>query len=140
MTQNLGTPMTSFMSKVTPLHYTEVEYKYDLAKAKALLKEAGFEKGFTLTSMVLAGNQDQLNILTTVQQMWAAVGVTLKIEPLDNATLNKRYRAERLHHAHRRLDRRHRRPQRDRLVFRQLPQCARICIRAGRTRRWTRCT
>jgi peptide/nickel transport system substrate-binding protein len=82
------------MSKVTPLHYSEVEYKYDVAKAKSLLKEAGFEKGFSLTSMVLAGNQDQLNILTTVQQMWAAVGVTLKIEPLDNATLNKRYRAE----------------------------------------------
>ena len=94
VTQGVGVPMTSFMSLTTPLYHKQELYKYDVAKAKALLKEAGFEKGFETSSLTVAGNQDGLNILTTLQQMWSAIGVKLKIEPVDNATLTKRYRAE----------------------------------------------
>ncbi len=94
VTQGLGVPMTSFMSRTTPLHYKQELYKHDIAKAKALLVEAGFPNGFETSSLMVAGNQDGLNILTTVQQMWAAIGVKLKIEPVDNATLTKRYRAD----------------------------------------------
>jgi peptide/nickel transport system substrate-binding protein len=94
VTQGLGVPMTSFMSRTTPLHHKQDLYKYDVAKAKALLAEAGFAAGFETSSLMVAGNQDGLNILTTIQQMWAAIGVKLKIEPVDNATLTKRYRAE----------------------------------------------
>lgn len=94
VTQGLGVPMTSFMSRTTPLHIKQELYKVDVAKAKALLAEAGFAKGFETSTMIVSGNQDQLNIATAVQQMWAAVGVKLKLEPLDNASLTKRYRAD----------------------------------------------
>jgi peptide/nickel transport system substrate-binding protein len=94
VTQGLGVPMTSFMSRTTPLHIKQDLYKVDVAKAKALLAEAGFAQGFETSCMIVSGNQDQLNIATTVQQMWAAVGVKLKLEPLDNASLTKRYRAD----------------------------------------------
>ncbi len=94
VTQGLGVPMTSFMSSTTPLHHKQTLYKADVAKAKALLKEAGFPNGFETSCMMVAGNQDGLNTLTTLQQMWAAIGVKLKIEQLDNPSLTKRYRAE----------------------------------------------
>jgi peptide/nickel transport system substrate-binding protein len=94
VTQGLGVPMTSFMSRTTPLYYKQDLYKADIAKAKALMTEAGFPNGFETSSLMIAGNQDGLNTLTTLQQMWAAIGVKLKIEPVDNATLTNRYRAE----------------------------------------------
>jgi peptide/nickel transport system substrate-binding protein len=92
-TQGLGMPMTSFMSKSTPLQHSQTLYKADVAKAKALLAESGYPKGFEVSCMMVAGNVDSTNNLTTIQQMWAPLGVKLKIEQLDNPTLTKRYRA-----------------------------------------------
>lgn len=93
VTQGLGTPMKSYMSVTTPLVHKQDLYKYDVAKAKALLAEAGFPNGFETSTMIVSGNADQTNLITLVQQMWGAVGVKLKIEQLDNPTLTKRYRA-----------------------------------------------
>ncbi len=95
VTRNLGKPMQSFMSSVTPLFSgSGPAYPHDLNKAKALLKDAGFDKGFDLTILALAGNADQIGISTIVQQFWGQLGVKLKIEQLDNATLTAKYRAE----------------------------------------------
>jgi peptide/nickel transport system substrate-binding protein len=47
-----------------------------------------------IACMMVAGNQDSLNNLTALQQMWAPIGVKLKIEQLDNPTNVARYRAE----------------------------------------------
>ncbi len=93
-TLGLGKPMRSFMSETTPLFAGQDLYGYDVAKAKALLKEAGFANGFETSILSLSGNADQANILTVVQQLWSQVGVKLRIDQVDNATLTARYRAE----------------------------------------------
>jgi len=94
VTYDVGKPMQSFMSSSTPLfHGTDPLYPYDLEKAKALLKEAGKADGFELTAMALAGSADDTATLSTMQQMWAPLGVKLSIEQADNATMVSRYDA-----------------------------------------------
>ncbi len=93
-TQGLGKKLQSFMSSVTPLNILGGPiYNYDLAKAKALMAESGVGE-IELACMMVAGNQDSINNLTALQQMWAPIGVKLKIEQLDNPTNVARYRAE----------------------------------------------
>jgi peptide/nickel transport system substrate-binding protein len=93
VTFDVGTPMVSFMSSSTPMvNNNGPVYPYDVEKAKALLKEAGVAEGTEVTSIGLAGSADETAILSTIQQMWAQVGVKLTIEQLDNATRTARYR------------------------------------------------
>ncbi len=93
-TRGLGKAMRSFMSSTTPLFHGQEVYKFDLAKARALMAEAGFAQGFELTCLTVAGRQDPISNLTTVQQMWSAIGVRLKIEQMDSPSLVRRFRAE----------------------------------------------
>jgi peptide/nickel transport system substrate-binding protein len=95
VTFGTGKPMGSYMSSSTPLfHGTDSLYAFDLQKAKSLLKEAGKDGGFELNAMVLAGNADDIASLSTIQQMWAPLGVKLSIEQADNATMVSRYDAD----------------------------------------------
>ena len=89
-----GTPQHSFMPMSTPLSYDAGPlYPYDLAKAKKLLSDAGMSAGFEVTCMALAGSADDAAKLAALQQMWAQVGVKLKIEQLEAATRLARYNA-----------------------------------------------
>ncbi|HXP73751.1 MAG TPA: ABC transporter substrate-binding protein [Stellaceae bacterium] len=91
-TQGLGTPMRSFLGSSVPLFYGPAQpYPYDLAKAKALLQEAGVANGLELTILTLAGSLDESSAAVAVQQMWAQVGVKLNIEQLDGATRGARW-------------------------------------------------
>jgi len=93
VTHNVGTEMTSFMSKATPLHTGDTPlFPYDLAKAKQLIADAGFPNGFELNLLTLAGNQDEVGIGTALQQMWQAIGVKLNLQQVDNATRTDQYR------------------------------------------------
>ncbi|NKJ40471.1 ABC transporter substrate-binding protein [Rhizobium sp. SG570] len=93
VTHGVGSQMTSFMSSATPLHTGDKPlYPYDLAKAKQLLADAGFPKGFEASLLVLAGNQDEVGIATALQQMWSQVGVKLTLQQVDNATRADLYR------------------------------------------------
>ncbi len=93
-TRGIGTPMKSMMSSATPLmDGSAPPYPYDLGKAKALLAESGVAPGFELSCLTLAGNADEISNMTAIQQMFAAVGVKLKIDQVDNATRNARWKA-----------------------------------------------
>lgn len=93
VTYGTGKPMRSFMASTTPLFAPQKGYAYDPARAKQLLQAAGFGNGFEVTVLATSGSADDLALLTALQQMWAQVGVRLKIEQLDAATKTARYRA-----------------------------------------------
>jgi peptide/nickel transport system substrate-binding protein len=94
-TQGIGTPSKSFIPSATVHFYgKEPLFPYNPAKAKALLAEAGFANGFDMTCMQLAGSGDEANNLTAAQQMWAQIGVRMKLEQMDAATRVAKYRAD----------------------------------------------
>ncbi|MDR3517249.1 MAG: ABC transporter substrate-binding protein [Azospirillaceae bacterium] len=87
VTHGIGTPTSSFLSSATALHVGKgAVFPFDLAKAKTLLTEAGYPNGFATSIFVLAGSQDENTIAAALQQMWAAIGVKLDIQQVDNAT------------------------------------------------------
>ena len=86
-----GRPMTSYLSSSTPLQAPQPMYPYNLERAKALMGEAGLASGVDLTLQIVSGSADQSALATALQQMWAGIGVRLKIEQQDSATQNGRY-------------------------------------------------
>ncbi|BCW69436.1 ABC transporter substrate-binding protein [Arthrobacter sp. NicSoilB8] len=73
-----GTPTSQPFGKASGAWTEGLEnyYSYDPAKAKQLLKEAGFENGVTLEIPSVPGFETQISV---VQQQLADVGITLKV-------------------------------------------------------------
>jgi peptide/nickel transport system substrate-binding protein len=93
VTYGVGTKSQSYMSSTTPLAKLEGPlYPYDPEKAKALLGETEWADGFEVSILALAGSADEIAIDSAVQQMWSQLGVTFKIEQVDNATRTAKYR------------------------------------------------
>lgn len=93
--QGVGKPMTSpLMAAATPLATGEEQlYAYDLDKAKALIAEAGVEAGTEITLTTLAGSADDATIFAALQQMWAPLGLDVKVEQVDGATRGAKNRS-----------------------------------------------
>ncbi len=64
------------------------QYTYDLNKAKSLLKEAGYENGFTLTLNLMHFWPNDTAVAEYWQADLAKVGITLKIQETDQGTWN----------------------------------------------------
>ena len=62
-------------------------YPYDLAKAKALMKESPYAKGFSFTVLVPSGNTTAAETAQIAQSDWAEIGVKLSIQQIDNTTM-----------------------------------------------------
>jgi peptide/nickel transport system substrate-binding protein len=95
LSYGIGTPQLTFMPSSTPFAYTEKgePYPYNPAKAKELLKQAGFANGFEVGIYAIAGKADDQTELAAIQQMWGEVGVKLKIQSLDSTTRIAKFKA-----------------------------------------------
>ncbi|UWS02118.1 ABC transporter substrate-binding protein [Phaeobacter inhibens] len=93
--QGAGKPMTSPLMAAATQLATETDplYGYDMDKAKALIAEAGLAAGTEITFTTLAGSADDSTIFAALQQMWAPLGIQLKVEQVDNATRGAKNRS-----------------------------------------------
>ena len=94
VTRGIGADMTSYMSHATPLHVDLPGMgHYDPVRARALLREAGYPQGFQATMMILAGNEDEMETATALQEMWLEIGINLHLRQLDVGTETQLYQA-----------------------------------------------
>jgi peptide/nickel transport system substrate-binding protein len=92
-----GQQMTSPIPLGTPTHTDQFNvYKTDLAKAKALLTEAGYPNGFSTTLQVASGNDQGKQTAIWVQQSLKQIGVKVTLTQLPGATYNSRLQKHQL--------------------------------------------
>ncbi|MDD5939631.1 MAG: ABC transporter substrate-binding protein [Lachnospiraceae bacterium] len=80
-------PATSCVPSCIQYYKEEPAYTYNLDKAKELMKEAGYENGFSLT---LWGDNTTQEIkgMTFVQQELAQIGIKVDVQPMEPATVS----------------------------------------------------
>lgn len=61
-------------------------YIYDPARAKALLKQAGYPDGFTLRMIVQEANEP---VAEALQGMWARIGVRLEVDRMEHGVFSQ---------------------------------------------------
>ena len=84
--EGYATPMDSAVPVGMPYHTgAGFDYTYNLTKARALLKKAGFAKGFTFTLAVDPSEAGTVEDATLIQSSFAKIGVTVKIQQMANA-------------------------------------------------------
>ncbi len=85
--KGFGTELTAPIAKQVTGYAAQTPYAYDPEKAKQLLAEAGYPNGFTFTIDSLNSTTYQ-QIDQVLQQMFAKVGVTAKINPMESGTFS----------------------------------------------------
>jgi peptide/nickel transport system substrate-binding protein len=63
-------------------------YPHDPARARALLKQAGYPHGFSLQMLIGTGSAEAREVATVLQQDFAQIGVTLSLQTLEVTTLD----------------------------------------------------
>jgi peptide/nickel transport system substrate-binding protein len=82
-----GQQMTSPVPVGTPTHTDKYDvYQTNIAKAKALLKAAGYPNGFSTTLDVSSGNEEGQETAIWVQQSLKEIGINVTIDQMPGAT------------------------------------------------------
>jgi len=71
----------------------ELRYEYDLNKAKKLLAEAGYPKGFSI-KMFLSEKGSYMTPMTVLQEQWRKAGVKIEFETVDHPTYHSKIRKD----------------------------------------------
>ena len=66
-------------------------YPYDIKKAKALLAKSSAPKGFAVTILIPSEDQTKAQMLAVVKQLWAQIGVNVKIQSMETNALFTKY-------------------------------------------------
>lgn len=77
---------TSVIAEKTQFYAAQAEQPYDVEKAKALLKEAGLEDGFS-TKIWATNTTNYIKAMEFIQQSLAQVNIDVKVEPMENGAL-----------------------------------------------------
>lgn len=85
-----GRQMKSPVPDITPTHDSSPnKYKFDLEKAKALLKEAGYEKGFTANMAIRLGWAPHEQAAIWMQREFEKIGIKVNIVKETDATFRQ---------------------------------------------------
>ena len=87
---------SQFMFQGHPWYSDDIGYKYDPAKARALLAEAGYPNGFKTVAVVAAsgsGNMWPQPMNEYVQRNLREVGIDVELRPIEWNTMRNTYRA-----------------------------------------------
>jgi peptide/nickel transport system substrate-binding protein len=89
-----GTPANSLFPPQVPYYQKSTPgYSLDLAKAKALMAKSPDPKGFSTTILIPSGESDDTTIAQILQADLAKIGITLKVQELDQNTVETDYQA-----------------------------------------------
>lgn len=95
-----GTPLYTNFSPVMAAYYNqdvEKGYEYNADKAKELMKDAGYENGFTMTLTVPSNYQNHVNTAQIIKEELKAINIDVEINPvewavwLDDVYTNAKY-------------------------------------------------
>jgi peptide/nickel transport system substrate-binding protein len=93
-------PATSPIDPGVDFHSDKYGYKFDLAKAKALMKASSAPNGFKATLMTISGDSLSGGIGVIVQSELKKLGITVTLQPLDGTTEFTRMSQERFQMAY----------------------------------------
>ncbi|MGC6387135.1 glutathione ABC transporter substrate-binding protein [Ewingella sp. S1.OA.A_B6] len=87
----LGSPSTSPLPKNVQFYekQTTPDYSYNIAKAKELMKAAGYEKGFDV-ELWSSNKSDRIRSGQFLKQQLSQIGIRIKLVPMDSGSLNQR--------------------------------------------------
>ena len=88
----IAVPHQSFLPEGMMGAIKDSPYKLDVAKAKALLAEAGLKDGFKV-SMDVRNSSPYIDIAQSLRNTFKQAGITLELIPADNETTLTKYRA-----------------------------------------------
>ena len=91
--KNKAVPATGYLPTSSPAYEAAMAgYDYNLKKAKALMKEAGYEKGFTFECIGTSNKSWGVGIVEALIPFLRKINVTIKPQQLEGAALGERCR------------------------------------------------